>query len=178
MASTPNDAYWMLRAAVQEGNPVILFEHAQLYGGVGYVDTSRPPDDLGQPRNVRQGTDVTLVTYGVCVGIAEDAARVLSEDHGIEADVFDLRYIAPLTLEGVIESSRRTGKVVIIHEAWGPFGPGAEIAFRISSEAFDALHGPVVRVAADHIPHPFDPRREKDMLPNVDRVVSAVLDYP
>lgn len=172
MPSTPQDAYWMLLAAVEDPNPVIFFEHGSLYSRKGALDTGTRPD-LAGPRVVHEGEDVLVVTWGIEARQAEQAAAELAAE-GIGCQVLDLRRLAPLELTDVIDAARRIGRVIVMHEAWGPFGPGAEVAFGIHEAAHADLAVPVQRVAAAHIPHPFDPRREAEMLPNVARLVEAV----
>lgn len=172
--STPNDAYWLLRWAIESPDPVIFYETNLLYGARGELDTWTRPDDLARAAVRRSGSSATVVAWGRTVGMALDAADVLASESGIELEVIDMRHLAPLDMDTVVASVRRTGLLGVVHEAWTVGGVGAEISARLAQESFYYLDGPIRRIGADHAPHPFSPVLELAMLPSVDRIVSEV----
>jgi 2-oxoisovalerate dehydrogenase E1 component len=171
--STPTDAYWLLRWAVQDDNPVIFYEPNLLYNSRGELDLTHPPENLDCPVVRRAGTDVTLVTWGYISRMVLETAEKL-EAEGISAEVIDLRRLAPLETEEIVQSVAKTGLCCVVHEAWETGGLGGEIAARLAEDAFFFLDGPVKRIGAKHCPHPFSPILEKAMMPTVDQIVSEV----
>lgn len=170
--SNPGDAYALLRAAIDDPDPVIVVEHKALYASKGEVDTAvKVP--IGSARIVRPGRDVTLVTYGGTVKTCVDAAASLAGE-GVEAEVIDLRSLQPWDEAAVFASVARTHRVVIVHEAVQAFGVGAEIAARIAQDAFDELDAPVMRVGAPFMPVPFARSLEKHYFVNAEAVAAAV----
>jgi len=151
--STPGDAYGLLRAAIDDPDPVIFIEHKAMYGRKGSVSTNTSIP-IGQARVARPGKDLTLVAYGAAVHIALAAADTL-QTSGIDAEVIDLRSIQPWDEQTVFASVARTHRLIIVHEAVQAFGVGAEIAARVADEAFDELDAPIQRVAAPFMPVPF-----------------------
>lgn len=168
-----NEAYWLLRYAIEDPNPVILYEAALLYATESELDLSRPPRALLEPVHLRHGSDVTIVTWGVTRMLAADVAGQLAQE-GIAADVLALRQLAPLDCSLVYESVKKTGLLAIVHEAWVACGVGAEIAARVASEVFMYLDGPVLRFGAKHCPHPFAPVLERAMMPSVEEVLKGI----
>ena len=174
-AATPADAYWMIQQAVASDDPVIFFEPKRRYWDKGEVDLDGRPElafPLHAARVVRPGTDVTVVGYGPTVRTAMDAATAAAEE-GRSVEVIDLRSLSPLDLGPVTESVRRTGRLVVVHEAPGSGGIGAEIAARVTQECFYSLEAPVLRVTGFDIPYP-PARLEDEYLPDLDRVLDAV----
>ncbi len=173
MPSTPADTYGLLRAAVQDPNPVVFIEHRLLYGTKG----PQPPADhlvpLGTSAVVRPGTDVTVVSVSRMVHEALAAADALG-GAGVSVEVIDLRTVAPLDLGPVLASVGRTGRLVVAHEAVVPFGIGAEVAARVAREAFWDLDAPVERVGAASAPPPYAPELERAWLPSRDGIAAAV----
>lgn len=170
--ATPQDAYALLRAAIDDPDPVVFVEHKALYAAKGPVDTTQTAS-LGRARIARPGADVTLVSYGATVATCLDAAATL-EDGGIQAEVLDLRSIQPWDKAAVLESVSRTHRAVIVHEAVQAFGVGAEIAATLAHEGFDELDAPVVRVAAPFMPAPFASSLEHGYAVTAQRVIDAV----
>ncbi|WP_166870235.1 MULTISPECIES: alpha-ketoacid dehydrogenase subunit beta [unclassified Salinibacterium] len=170
--SNPQDAYSLLRAAIQSPDPVIFLEPKKLYWSKGDLDTSLPVPRLGEARVVRQGTDVTLVSYGPSVPLALDAAEVAAES-GRSVQVVDLRSIVPFDDETVMAAVRSTGRAVVIAEAPGFASVASEIAARISERCFHYLEAPVRRVTGFDIPYP-PPKLEHYFLPDLDRVLDAI----
>ncbi|THV09347.1 alpha-ketoacid dehydrogenase subunit beta [Nocardioides caeni] len=171
--SNPADAYAMIQQAIRSDDPVVFLEPKRLYHSTkADVDTDADPAPLWQSRVVRPGSDATLVAYGPTVSTCLDAAPVAAEE-GRSLEVIDLRTLSPLDLVPVIESVRRTGRLVVVHEAHLTLGLGAEIAARVTEECFHALEAPVLRVGGYDTPYP-PARIEEAWLPDLDRVLDAV----
>jgi len=169
--STPGDAYALLRAAIADDDPVVFFEPKARYYLKGEVDPgARVP--IGKACVRQEGTAVTVIGYGPTVQTALQAAKAAAED-GTSVEVIDLRSLSPLDMETVMTSVTKTHRAVIVHEAPVFCGFGAEIAARISHDAFDLLEAPVQRVAGLNVPYP-PSRFEKLYLPDVDRVLEAI----
>ena len=168
--STSEDAYGLLRTAIQDPDPVLFLEHKFLYRRIkGGIGGSVP---FGQARTVREGEHISVITYGAMVHTATEAAQVLAGE-GISIEILDLRTLVPLDEESILASVRKTSKAVLLHETHRNLGPAAEIAARIAEKAFEYLDGPLIRVAAPDSPVPFSPSLEKEWLPGVDDVVKA-----
>lgn len=174
--STPADAYWLLREAIEDEDPVVFVEYSSLYDTMGPLDTREISADMPGAVVRRPGAHATLVAWGTTTNLALLAADRLTGD-GIFVEVVELRRLAPLPIETVLESVERTGLLVVAHEAWETAGLGAEVAALVADRAFHALEGPVRRIAALHCPHPFAPALERTMLPDIDRLQRAVLDW-
>jgi acetoin:2,6-dichlorophenolindophenol oxidoreductase subunit beta len=170
--SNPADAYGLLRAAIDDPNPVIFVENKALYSSKGMLPDDPTPVPIGKASVCRPGSDVTLAAYGAAVATALAAARSLSEE-GIDAEVIDLRSIQPWDAATVSESVHRTGRCVVVHEAVTPFGVGAEISAVVSERCFDRLQAPVVRVGAEFMPIPFAKALERECLPRAEEVAAA-----
>lgn len=171
--SNPQDAYTMIRQAIASDDPVVFFEPKRRYWSKGDVipDVSDAPS-LGSARVVVEGTDATLVTYGPLVQTAKDAA-LAAEDDGVSIEVVDLRSLAPLDEDAIVASVRKTGRLVIAHEAQRFGGLGAEIAAMITERCFDVLLAPPLRVTGHNIPYP-PSELEEHYLPDLDRMLDAV----
>ncbi|MFY1674232.1 alpha-ketoacid dehydrogenase subunit beta [Plantactinospora sp. WMMB334] len=173
--SSPQDAYTMIQQAVATDDPVVFLEPKRRYHEKGQVELDTPLGDaypLHASRVVRPGRDGTLLAYGPMVRTALEAATAAEED-GRDLEVVDLRTLSPLDLAPVYESVKRTGRCVVVHEAPGNLGLGAEIAARITEECFYSLEAPVLRVTGFDTPYPAA-RLEEDYLPNLDRVLDGV----
>ncbi|MFL0566673.1 alpha-ketoacid dehydrogenase subunit beta [Microbacterium sp. 179-I 1D1 NHS] len=173
--SNPQDAYTMLRQAIASDDPVVFFEPKRLYHAKGEVDVDADIADaapLGLARVVREGTDVTVVTYGAQVTTALDAA-LAAEDEGISLEVIDLRSLSPVDYGTVAASVRRTGRVVVTHEASREGGVGAEVIASITEKCFHYLEAPPLRVTGHDIPYP-PAKLEQHHLPDLDRILDAV----
>jgi len=175
--STVEDAYTLLREAIDDPDPVIFMEPKRLYWSKGSLPEAASPDaqtvsSFGRAAVRREGTDVTLVAYGPSVDVAMQAASAAMES-GWSAEVVDLRTLVPFDDETVVSSVRKTGRCVVVHEAQGFAGVGAEIAARVQERAFHSLHAPVLRVAGLDIPYP-PPKLEHLHLPGVERVLDAI----
>jgi 2-oxoisovalerate dehydrogenase E1 component len=173
MPSTPADTYGLLRAAIQDPNPVVFIENRLLYGMKG----PQPPSDfvlpIGRSAVVRPGTDVTVVSVSRMVHEALGAAERLAADN-ISVEVIDLRTVAPLDMGPILGSVARTGRLLIAHEAVVPFGIGAEIAATVAREAFWDLDAPIERIGAEPTPPPYAPELERAWLPDRDDIADAI----
>ncbi len=172
---TPYDAKGLLKAAILDEDPVIYLEHKKMYRLVkGEVPDGDYAVPIGKAQVRRRGEDITVISYGLMMHYAIEAAERLSRD-GVEAELVDLRTLVPLDKEAVIEAARKTGKVLIVHEDNRTLGFGAEVAARIADEAFEYLDAPIMRLAAPDVPAmPYDPAMEDFLLPNSDRIEAAM----
>jgi 2-oxoisovalerate dehydrogenase E1 component subunit beta len=173
--SNAADAHVMIRQAIASDDPVLFFEPKRRYWDKAEVDESIVPADslpLHQARVLRTGTDVTVVSYGPLVTTALAAADV-AEQEGTSIEVIDLRSISPIDFDTIEASVRRTGRLVVAHEAPVSFGPGAELAARVSERCFYQLEAPVLRVGGFDTPYPAA-KLEEHYLPDVDRILAAV----
>jgi len=173
MPSTPASTYGLLRASIQDPNPVVFIENRLLYGMKG----PQPPPDyilpLGKSAVVRAGTHVTVVSVSRMVHEALAAAELVS-DEGISVEVIDLRTVAPLDTVPILESVHKTGRLLIAHEAVVPFGIGAEIAATVAREGFWDLDAPIERIGAAATPPPYSPDLEKAWLPDRGDIATAI----
>jgi pyruvate dehydrogenase E1 component beta subunit len=170
--ANPVDAYFMIQQAIGCDDPVIFFEPKRRYWEKAELDPATVPQPLWQARVARPGSDVTVLAYGPMVKTALDAATA-AEAEGTHLEVIDLRALSPLDMDTVLGSVRRTGRCVVVHEAPQNVGIGAELAARISEDAFYHLQAPVLRVTGFDTPYPAS-RVEEDYLPDLDRVLDAV----
>ena len=171
--SRPWDVKGLLKAALRGQDPVIFMMHKLLTGARGPVGGMDDVVPVGTARVVRPGQDVTLITYGYGVVIAEQAAQALSGS-GIDIEIIDLRTLAPLDLQTIVTSVRRTGRVLVLDEAPALAGPAAEISATVSDHAFWYLDQPVVRLAGAHSPIPHSPPLVEALLPAADQVIDAL----
>ncbi|MBV0896107.1 alpha-ketoacid dehydrogenase subunit beta [Microbacterium sp. NC79] len=169
--ATPQDAYSMLRAAIESPDPVVFLEPKKLYWSKGPVDTS-VREALGRARTVRDGSDVTLISYGSSVQIALDAAAV-AETEGKSVRVVDVRTLTPCDDDTIFAAVRATGRAVVVAEAAGFASVAAELVARIQENCFSFLEAPVLRVTGFDVPFA-PPKLEKYYLPDVDRVLDAI----
>jgi 2-oxoisovalerate dehydrogenase E1 component beta subunit len=170
--ATPEDAKGLLISAIEDPNPVLYFEHKHLYRRIkGEVPDERYTTPIGEARIHREGTDVTLITWGAMVYTADEAASKLDD---LSVEIIDLRTILPWDKEAVLASVRKTSKALVLHEDTRTGGFGAEIAATIAEEAFEDLDGPVRRIAAPDTPVPFSPALEAAFIPQVEDVVAGL----
>ncbi|AHH96436.1 alpha-ketoacid dehydrogenase subunit beta [Kutzneria albida] len=170
--ATPADAYTLLRAAIDDPDPVVFMEPKKLYWSKEDTELRYDSEPLGRAAIRRSGKDATLIAYGPSVPVAMQAAKVAAED-GLDLEVVDLRSLVPFDDETVTASVRRTGRCVVVQEAQGFAGFGAEVAARVQERCFHSLSAPVIRVGGFDIPYP-PPMLEHSHLPGVDRVLDAV----
>ena len=168
------DAKGLLKAAIRDPNPIIFLENEILYGKsfpVPKLDDFVLP--IGKARVVREGKDVTLVSYSIGVGLCLEAAEKLAE-MGIEAEIVDLRSLRPLDIDTVVESVRKTNRIVTVEQAWPVCSIGSEVCARVALDAFDYLDAPPTKVNGKDVPMPYAANLEKLALPTVDDVIAAV----
>jgi len=169
--ATPYDAKGLIKSAIRDNDPVIFFEHKGLYRRIkGEVPDEEFTVPLSKATVFREGSDLSIITYGAMVYVARDAAEELAKE-GISVEIIDLRTVYPLDEATVLESVRKTSKVILLHEDIMSGGIGGEVAARIAEKAFEYLDGPVVRVTSPDTPVPFSPPREEAFLPNVPKLV-------
>jgi 2-oxoisovalerate dehydrogenase E1 component beta subunit len=173
--STAYDAKGLIKSAIRDDNPVLFEEHKGLYRAPALREVL-PDEDyvvpLGKARTVREGKDLTIVTYGAMVHKSVEAAETLS-DEGVSVEVIDLRTLLPMDEEAIIGSVKRTGKLLVVHEDTRTGGIAGEIAMRVSEQAFEWLDGPILRVTAIDAPVPYSGSLEDYFLPQTDDVLKA-----
>ncbi len=173
MPSTPADMKGLMVAAVRDDNPVIVVLHKKLLGARGHVPEEVYELPLGKAVTTRPGRDVTLVSWSRMAPESLAAADQLATE-GIDAEVIDLRTVSPIDIDAVLESVRRTNRVVVVHEAVRDAGLGAEVAAQVQEHAFDHLDAPVARVGAPAAPVPFSPALESAYVPDASRIAQQV----
>ncbi|HEX9548121.1 MAG TPA: dehydrogenase E1 component subunit alpha/beta [Acidimicrobiales bacterium] len=173
MPSTVPDAYGLLRAAIADPNPVIFIEHRLLYEKKGPMPPAGHLEPIGKARILREGSDITVVSWSRMVHECLAAAEMIASD-GIDAEVIDLRTIVPLDRETVLNSLTKTSRLLIAHEAVTDFGVGAELAALAAGDGFWSLDAPVRRVGAPFVPTPYAPSLERIWLPDVQRIATAI----
>ena len=172
--SVPYDAKGLIKAAIRDDNPVLYFEHKYLYRRIkGEVPADDYIVELGKADIKRAGTDMTVIGYSSSVHWALEAAEEIAKE-GVEVEVLDLRTLLPYDKESILESVKKTNKVIITHEATLTGGIGGEIAAFISQHAFEYLDGPITRLAAIDTPVPYSPPLEAYFLPNKDKMLAAM----
>jgi len=168
------DAKGLLKAAIRDPNPIVFLEHEMMYGHEFDVpDVEDYVVPIGKAKVRREGTDVTITAHSRMVGFALQAAEKLAEE-GISAEVVDLRTLRPLDHETIVESVKKTNRLVSAEEGWGPMGVGAEVVARVIEHAFDYLDAPPLRVHQEDVPLPYAANLEALSLPGVDKIVAAV----
>jgi len=172
--ATAYDAKGLLKAAVRDDDPVIYLEHKYLYRR---IKEELPKDDyvvpIGQAAVRREGSDLSILTYGAMLYPCLEAAGELAKERGAQAEVIDLRSLLPLDREAIVASARKTGRVMVVHEDTRTGGIAGEIAATINEEAFDSLDGPVLRVTAPDTPVPYAAALEDFFLPNPAKILNA-----
>ena len=173
--SNPRDAKGLLKTALTCGDPVLFLEHRELMAVKGEVPEDEYYIDFGRAAVVRTGTDVTVVALALMVNKTMEACELLAED-GVSVELIDPRTVAPLDVETIRRSVQKTGRLLIVDEAFGPFGVGAEIAAQIADAGFDDLDAPVRRLNGKHSPTPYSATLEAAVVPNVQAIRQAILD--
>ena len=171
--STPVDMVGLMAAAIRDPDPVVLFEHKSLMATKGDVPDGEVLDTLGTARTVRPGTDVTIAALALMVPRALEAAEILAQE-GISAEVIDVRSLVPLDMASILESVRRTSRLVTVEENPRLCGWGAEVASIVAHEGFWDLDGPVLRITTPHVPLPAADVLEDEAVPSVDRIVDTI----
>jgi pyruvate/2-oxoglutarate/acetoin dehydrogenase E1 component len=173
LPSTPYDAKGLLKSAIRDNNPVIFFEHNQLYATEGEVPEEEYTIPLGKADVKREGSDVTLVTYSYMMSKSLAAAEELARE-GIDVEVVDLRTVDPIDEEAIVASIKKTHRLVVVQETWRNCSVSSEVAAIAAEKALDYLDEPVLRVTAHHVPTPFSPVLESHVLPNEEKIIAAV----
>jgi len=174
--ATPADAKGLMISAIRDNNPVIYFESKPLYRSLkGHVPAGDHVVPIGKAHTVREGDDLTIISYGAMVHQAADAAARLARE-GIETTVVDLRTLKPLDEEAILMAARRSGKVLIVHAANKLVGVGAEVSALISEVAFEWLDAPIVRLGGLDVPVPFSPPLEDAYRPSAEKIYQAALE--
>ena len=171
--SNPYDAKGLLKSAIRDNDPVIFMESEQMYGDKGEVPEEEYIIPIGVADIKRAGTDVTIVSFGKIIKVALAAAKEL-EAEGISVEVVDLRTVRPIDYATVIESVKKTNRLVVVEEAWPLASISSEIAFKVQKDAFDYLDAPVLRVTTADTPLPYAPTLIEASLPNVAKVIKAI----
>jgi 2-oxoisovalerate dehydrogenase E1 component len=173
--STPYDAKGLLMRALNCDDPVIFLEHREVMGMKGNVPAEDYEIEFGKAAVVREGRDVTVVALALMVHHTLKACAVL-ENEGVSVDLIDPRTVAPLDVETILQSVSKTGRLLIVDEAFAPFGLGAEIAAQLADRGFDALDAPIRRLNGAHTPTPYSPALEAAVVPNPERIAQAIRD--
>ena len=171
--SNPADAKGLLKAAIRDEDPVVFLESEKMYGEKGEVPEGEFIIPIGVANVIRKGTDVTIVSFGKIIKVAQAAAEELAKDN-ISVEIIDLRTIRPLDYKTVVESVRKTNRCVIVEESWPLASISSEIAYHLQRYAFDFLDAPVERVTQTDTPFAFSPTLIDEALPNVNRLIKAV----
>lgn len=171
--ATPYDAKGLLKSAIRDNNTVIFFEHKRLYGVKGDVPQDEYVIPLGEASIVREGTDVTIVTYSYMLTFCLEAAEKLASQ-GVNVEIIDLRTVDPLDEDKFLKSVQKTHRLVVVQETWRDCSVSSEVAAIAAEKALFYLDAPVVRVTAEDVPMPFSPVLEKHVLPSVEKIVDAV----
>lgn len=171
--SNPADAKGLLKAAIRDNDPVLVFESEQMYGDKGEVPEGEYIIPIGSARIHKQGTDVTIASYGKIIKRVYEAAEAL-EKEGISAEIIDLRSVRPIDYPTIIESIKKTNRLVLVEEAWPVANISAEIAFHVQRFGFDYLDAPVRRVCAPDVPMSFSKVLVDAYLPSVAKIIDAV----
>ena len=174
--ATPYDAKGLLKTAIRDNSPVLFIEPVALYTSPKVRDEV-PEEEFTVPIGVsdvkREGSDVTIITYGEGLHVSLDAAKSLAEE-GIEAEIIDLRTLQPLDMGPALDSFKKTFKAVVVEFGHQTYGIGAEVVARLQEEAFDYIDAPIKRVAQYDVPAPYSGELERSALPNANRVIAAV----
>jgi pyruvate dehydrogenase E1 component beta subunit len=171
--ATPADAKGLLLAALEDPDPVMIYEHKILYKMKGHVPEGYYTTPIGKAAVMREGKDLTIIATSIMVHKALDAAQTLAAE-GIDAEVIDLRTIRPMDRDTVLTSVRKTGRLVCVYEAVKTLGVGAEVSAMVAeSDAFDYLDAPIIRLGGAECPIPYNPELEKAVVPQVPDILEA-----
>lgn len=171
--SNPYDAKGLLKTAIRDNDPVIFMESEQMYGDKGEVPEEEYLIPIGKADTKREGTDVTIVSFGKIMKVALAAAEELAKD-GVSCEVIDLRSVRPIDYAAIIESVKKTNRLVIVEEAWPLASISSEITYMVQKEAFDYLDAPIRRITTEDVPLGYAPTLVQAFLPSVPKVVKAI----
>jgi len=171
--SNPYDAKGLLKTSIRDNDPVIFMESELMYGDKGEVPEEEYLLPIGQAHITREGSDVTLVSFGKMMKVAHEAATEMAKD-GVHAEVIDLRTVRPIDYATIVQSVKKTNRLVIVEEAWPLASISSEISHHVQSQAFDYLDAPVRRVTSKDVPVPYAPTLLEEVLPNAARTIEAI----
>lgn len=171
--SNPADAKGLLKSAIRDNDPVVFLESEKMYGDKGEIPEGEYLIPIGKANVIKKGNDVTIVSFGKIIKVAQEAAIEL-EKEGINAEIIDLRTIRPLDYDTILESVKKTNRIVVLEESWPTASISSEIAYWVQRYAFDHLDAPVQRITQSDTPFAFSPTLIDEALPNVSRLVNAV----
>lgn len=171
--SNPYDAKGLLKSSIRDDDPVIFMESELMYGDKGEVPEEEYLIPIGQSVTVREGSDVTLVSFGKMMKVANEAAEEMAKE-GVQAEVIDLRTVRPIDYAAIIESVKKTNRLVIVEEAWPLASISSELSHHVQKNAFDYLDAPIHRVNSKDLPLPYAPTLIDEILPNVKRTIDAI----
>ncbi|HHP7241621.1 MAG TPA: pyruvate dehydrogenase complex E1 component subunit beta [Cyclobacteriaceae bacterium] len=171
--SNPKDAKGLLKSAIRDDDPVIFMESELMYGDKGEVPEEEFLIPLGEAEVVKEGTDVTIVSFGKIIKVAHEAINYV-EKEGVSVELIDLKSVRPIDYKTVIKSVKKTNRIVIVEEAWPLASISSELSHHVQRNAFDYLDAPVVRVASRDLPLPYAPTLIAEILPSVERTVEAI----
>jgi pyruvate/2-oxoglutarate/acetoin dehydrogenase E1 component len=173
MPSTPYDTKGLLKTAIRDNNPVVFIEHGSLYNVKGDIPESEFTVPLGLAEIKRNGKDISIITYSYMVHTALSAAEILKEE-GVDVEVVDLRTLRPMDTEVMMESIKKTHRVVVLHEACITGGIGGEIVARIAENVFDYIDAPIVRMGVPDVPIPYAKSLENTIIPNEEKLIACI----
>ena len=171
--SNPYDAKGLLKSAIRDNNPVIFMESEQMYGDKAQIPTDEYTIPIGQGKILKEGSDVTIVSYGKMMKVISNASADLNKEN-IFPELIDLRTIRPIDYELIIQSVKKTNRLVIVEESWPLGSISSEISYKIQKEAFDYLDAPICRVCAADTPMAYSPVLVDEFLPNKTNVIQKV----
>jgi pyruvate dehydrogenase E1 component beta subunit len=171
-----SDSKGLLKAAIKNPNPVIFLEHELLYGQSFDIedDSDSSYIEIGKAQVVKEGKDITIISFSYAMNACIEACEKLQSDHGINAELIDLRTIRPLDIDTIVESVKKTNKVICVEEGWSYSGIGSEIIAQINEKCFDYLDGPPVRICAEDVPLPYAANLETAALPSCEKIIVAI----
>ncbi len=172
--SNPYDAKGLLKQSILDPDPVIFMESEVMYGDKGEVPEEEYYLELGKAHKIQEGSDVTIVSFGKMIPRVVKPAVEELEKEGISVELLDLRTVRPIDYNAIIESVKKTNRLVIVEEAWPLASISSEISFNVQKNAFDYLDAPIVRVTSADVPLPYAPTLIEEALPNIKKIVNAV----
>jgi pyruvate dehydrogenase E1 component beta subunit len=170
------DAKFLMKKAIENENPVVFLEHELLYGEMFEIDDSQEESvQIGKAKIAQEGSDITIVSFSYGMHFAKKAVEILKNEHNISVELIDLLTLRPLDIDTVINSVKKTNKILCVEEGWGYAGIGSEIIAQVNEKAFDYLDHEPVRIAAEDCPLPYAPNLEEAAIPSVEKIVQACL---
>lgn len=174
--ATPADAKGLLRTAIRGNNPVLFLENLALYSTRGEVPDGDYTIPFGKANVMKEGTDLTVISYSLMASMAQEVAHQVQQEHGINVEVVDIRSLRPLDRETLVNSVKKTNRAIVFEEDWRSYGIGAEIAAMLQEEAFDYLDAPIKRIASAEVPLPYSKPLEQAALPGPKQLADAILE--